>query len=304
MKLVIASVLILLILWLFIQGKRDNFQSNSVEIRFLKSSQACNLIKDIDYFQNFTELDLLARRFINENNIIKSYCERFLEFTEKEKKKIRAVLSVLPDNEFFKSWSFAKINSEVENGFPHTHKDTIFLSADTIKDSDKRLLYVLVHEQMHVIQRKNMRLFDKLYTKYLPFKSGKLNIEESFIDKMRLNPDTRLTPEKEYMYKDTDDKYYYLCAVYNLEIPNNLGDVDYIAVECKFDKDSGEFTATNNKVEITTLDNFNNYFRLTGNHYHPNEISAELIGIYYSRVNFEPSSALIDIERWIKENIS
>ena len=77
-------------------------------------------------------------------------------------------------------------------GFPHTHKDTVFLSENTINESDDRLLFVLIHEQMHVMQRKKPELFKILYTKYYPFKTGKLKVQDKYISRIRSNPDMNI----------------------------------------------------------------------------------------------------------------
>ncbi len=277
---------------------------SSKTFKFLTPGEACDLIKDIDYFQNFTETDLLARKFINDpKNITQSYCNKYLKFNKEEKDTIQNVLKKLPDNELFKTWSFAKIDSDVENGYPHTHKDTIFLSKNTINDTPKRLLYVLVHEQMHVMQRKKPELFDKLYTKYYPFKKGKIGLSDKVVKKMRSNPDTRFTPESDYMYIDGDDRLYYLCAVYSQEIPTSLGDVKYIAVNLDHDKEKEIYKGSEDIMDISGIGNFNNFFSIDSNHYHPNEISAEIIGLYYSDKQKEPCQGLIMTEMWIKDNL-
>ena len=277
---------------------------SSKTFKFLTPGEACDLIKDIDYFQNFTEIDLLARKFINDpQNITQSYCNKYLKFNNEEKDTIKNVLKKLPDNELFKTWSFAKIDSDIENGYPHTHKDTIFLSKNTINDTPKRLLYVLVHEQMHVMQRKKPELFDKLYTQYYPFKKGKLGLSDKVVKRMRSNPDTRFTPESDYMYIDGDERLYYLCAVYSEEIPTSLGDVRYIAVNLDHDKENEVYKGSEDIMDISGMANFNNFFSIDSNHYHPNEISAEIIGLYYSDKQKEPCQAIIMTEMWIKDNV-
>ena len=314
MKLVLIlliCIIVLLVLCLVTNKNNENFSNyNSLNkhFTFLSSDEACDLIKDIDYFQNLNKRDILARKYIaNKNTILENYCSGFLDFTESDKKKIKSVLEQLENNELFKSWSFAKIDTEIENGYPHTHKDTIFLSSQTINDTPKILQYILVHEQMHVMQRKKPALFAKLYLEYFPFKSGKLNLESSIVNSMRSNPDTRLVPDNEFIYvNDTDtdtDEYYYLCALYTSEVPSGLGDVDYVAIKLTYDNNTNVYTGTDKIVEIIKLNNYNNFFRLTGNHYHPNEISAELIALHYSNKNEEPSQALIKTGMWIKDNI-
>ena len=93
----------------------------------MKAQEACNIIKDIDYFQNLNQADLDARKFIvDSKGVVKSYCDNYLNFNKEEKEKINNALKKLPDNEFFNKWSFAKMSTTVEDGYPHTHKE-IFL---------------------------------------------------------------------------------------------------------------------------------------------------------------------------------
>ena len=289
MKLVLILILCIFIVLLGIiltNNKHEGFTSKNnknKQIKFLNTDEACKMIKDIDYFHNLTQADLTARKFIKDStNVTESYCNNYLYFNNEEKEKLTKTIQSLPDNELFSKWSFAKMSTSVEDGFPHTHKDTIFLSEYTINEKPDRLLFVLVHEQMHVMQRKKPELFDKLYTKYYPFKKGKLGLSDKVVKKMRSNPDTRFTPESDYMYIDGDDRLYYLCAVYSQEIPTSLGDVKYIAVNLDHDKEKEIYKGSEDIMDISGMSNFNNFFSIDSNHYHPNEISAEIIGLYYS----------------------
>ena len=160
-NMVFVSILILVILIVsigyFISRNRsvENFR-NDISVKFLKKDETCKLIKNIDYFMDLTEADLFARKLISKsNNIFDAYCSGFKNFSNDEKAKLQKVIYSLPKNELLNKFSFAKIGRDIEYGYPHTHKDTIFMSGDTINESIKNLIYVTVHEQMHVMQRKN-----------------------------------------------------------------------------------------------------------------------------------------------------
>jgi hypothetical protein len=310
-NLVLVSILVLVILLVsicyFISFNRsiENF-SNDASVKFLKKNETCNLIKNIDYFVDFTEADLFARKLIsNRNNIFDAYCSGFKNFTKDDKAKLQKVIDSLPKNELLNNFSFAKIGRNIEYGYPHTHKDTIFMSSDTINESLKDLIYVTAHEQMHVMQRKKPELFKKLYLEHLNFKQGSLILDKKYKKLIRSNPDTRLTPENEFLYDNGNGDYYYLNAFFKNNQPDNLGDVDYLGIKCDLTRKDNKnvFTSTDKAIKLKDFSDFSRFFGLTGNHYHPNEISAELIALHYTNRNKEPSPALMKIGRWLRNNI-
>ena len=311
MKLVLILILCIFIVLLGIiitNNKQEGFTSKNnknKQIKFLNTDEACSLIKDIDYFHNLTQSDLTARKFIlDSKNVTESYCHNYLHFNNDEKEKITKTIQSLPDNELFSKWSFAKMSISVEDGFPHTHKDTIFLSEYTINEESDRLLFVLVHEQMHVMQRKKPELFNKLYTKYYPFKRGKLEVLDKYQKRIRSNPDTRYIPDNDYVLKTENGDYFYLCAYYGDKKPKNLGTVLYGAINCEYDSKKNTYKTIDDITSIDNIPDFNEFFNLRNNHYHPNEISAELIAMCYSKSNNESCDALDNTRIWLKENIA
>jgi len=307
-KIVYLLIVISLILLLIIKiiTKKNTLENFDNKIVFLDKKESCNLIKNIDYFMDLTESDLYARKLISKrNNIFNAYCNGFENFTNNEKNKLQTIVNSLPRNELFSRFSFAKIGPNIEYGYPHTHKDTIFMSENTIDRPLKDLIYVIVHEQMHVMQRKKSELFKNLYLDRLKFKQGKLILDNKYKNLIRSNPDTRLVLENEFIYDDGNDNYYYLNAFFRKKQPNNLGDVEYLAIKCELtEKDNKNiFTTTDTTIKLEDFSNFNQFFGLMGNHYHPNEISAELIALHYSNKNNELSPALMIIGSWLKQKV-
>ena len=312
--LLILLIIFIVVLIIFIKiNNKSNYEnfSNNRQIIFLRKNETCSLINNIDYFYDFTEADIYARKLVSKKNaIFETYCDGFKNFTKNDKDKITNAINTIDDNdsdnELLKNFSFAKISRDVEFGYPHTHKDTIFMSHDTIHQNLKDLIYVIVHEQMHVMQRKKPEAFKNLYLNYLNFKQGRLVLGDSFVRLIRSNPDTRFNPDNEFIYDDGDGNYYYLNAFFKANQPDNLGDVEYLAIKCNHSRaQNGNdiFIATSEKTEINSLKNFNRFFNISGNHYHPNEISAELISFYFSNKNKEPSPALMMIDSWIKNKL-
>tara|TARA_B100000989_G_scaffold256181_1_gene205266 strand:+ start:894 stop:1838 length:945 start_codon:yes stop_codon:yes gene_type:complete len=303
---IICIIVIIILFIIYFRCSKENFKINYKTIKFLNKAETCGLIKNIDYFVDLTEPDLFARKLLTKKNSVRdAYCNGFQNFSKNEKLKLTEAVNKLENNELLNTFLFAKIDSDIEYGYPHTHRDTIFMSSDTINQETKDLIYVIVHEQMHVMQRKKPELFRDLYLNYLNFKQGKLILDSSDVNLIRSNPDTRYTPEAEFIYDNGDGNFYYLNAFFTKTQPDNLGDVKYLAIRCIYSKEDNRdvYTATSEKVEINNLKNFNRFFNLFGNQYHPNEISAELISFYYSNKNKETSPALMKIDSWIKKNI-
>ena len=166
--IIISIIFTILMTIIYLRNSKENFKINYKTIKFLNKSETCGLIKNIDYFIDLTEPDLLARKlFTKKNSVRDAYCNGFHNFSKSEKLMLKEAVNKLENNELLNTFSFAKIDSDIEYGYPHTHKDTIFMSSDTINQETKDLIYVIVHEQMHVMQRKKPELFRDLYLNYL-----------------------------------------------------------------------------------------------------------------------------------------
>ena len=216
MKLVILVFLLILI---FLIIKRFKSQDNEgfglipeVTIDFLDKKDACKVLnKSNKYFEYLNKNDLEARNLLSYNasniprpttkEIISYYCNHLLDFTDKEKMKIKMVLNWILRNcpnkfsKYFKNWRIAKFDNSIENGYPHTHKDVVFVSqqfVDEILNSGKTnyIIDTLIHEQVHVLQRKMPEKFEKLYNNYWHFKKvNEITGIESLLDLYRTNPD-------------------------------------------------------------------------------------------------------------------
>jgi hypothetical protein len=117
----------------------------------------------------------------------RQYQAAVLEFTAEEQEALRGfvtrlqpwlreypLLAQLP-------WRFVKVAEHVEGGLPHTRGDAIVLPADTVEDlvrlrarfceteSLARAARLLIHEQLHVLQRREPARFDSLYAEVYGF---------------------------------------------------------------------------------------------------------------------------------------
>lgn len=87
---------------------------------------------------------------------------------------------------------FLKSALKVENNFPHTHYDTIFLF-DTFFDKDAtHRISLLIHEKIHIYQRFFTIPFHKILLDYYKLNVNSLLYTHPDFDKVRMNPDNNL----------------------------------------------------------------------------------------------------------------
>lgn len=122
-----------------------------------------NQYDDIDwdsYFDGFNKTDYLVRGCNSKHECIKLYLKELRMPTEKEKTILNKQCSRI-DAQLVKTfpllasvpWRFLIFETHrVENGFPHTHGNTIILPARIINSSTSTSS-TLLHEKVHVFQR-------------------------------------------------------------------------------------------------------------------------------------------------------
>jgi len=343
MKIVLLIFTLILICLIYRKSlKRDTF-SNIIpksQIEFLSKKQACGVLTNSKkYFEYLNKNDLEARGIIYYNasnisrpttqSIIKHYCDNVLEFSDDEKDKMSSILNWiyrhLPNKKmvnYFKVWKLAKLDNKIENGYPHTHGDVIFVSqqfVDNIMDDYKTPLDIpnipnivdtLIHEKVHVLQRKYPDKFHNLYTKYWNFKKVKeIQNIDNYLDLYRTNPDGL-------------DVYYvfgnkiWLGCFYKKAAHKRMDMVYYYAVPVKpLDNSNNEIYTLDDKQEIekiTSNTEFSNFFDgIYNNYYHPNELAAEAIAKYLTYEmninrsdNYNKNSpAITKMETWINSEL-
>ena len=78
-----------------------------------------------------------------------------------------------------------------------------------------------------------------------------------------------------------NNKSYWLGAVFNSYKPSSLGDVSNIICNLEV-SENGMYLKYTSKEQITNSSIFKKYFgNLTNNNYHPNEIVAEYMSLFY-----------------------
>ena len=288
-----------------------------LQIAFISSRDACiELRTDIPYFLKMNIKDIIVK-----GNTIRN-CNLLEDWTKEEKDAIRLIIQYAQQTKkcafgfqrkiISTPWIFIKVSSLVENGFPHTHKDVIYLPSNfvttlvnhiknhSVKYAYENLGHVLVHEKTHVWQRIEPELFKSFY-KLLNFE--KLKFSETTLEWLRKN--TRTNPDGmdlEWGYKNKSGKYYTFASLWNKN-PNDLSDIKNVAIPLTPNKTHSEWKIAekDNKkiIPITELSSWNTIIGLTSNHYHPNEISAE--GISRFTLNDKQRIPIdIKIEAWLE----
>ena len=268
------------------------------------------------YFNYMNQTNILARKFTKLEEMKDKYkCDGIQPLSETEKKYIinsieLAIRSLKTNNTnlynylyywrmFFK---LAKASSWLENGMPHTHEDLIILPSSFFNNNFQ--LPTFIHEITHIHQRKYPQDWDELIWK-LGFQH--YNLTDSKLDNIlirnRVNPDGL---DYNYLWKNpTTGKYYWIGAIFSSITPTSLTDnIQYVACEM-MQNNAGLFIFSGNIIDLNMFNDFNNYFGISNNHYHPNEIIAEYMTYYYnnsniSNIGYEIFTKYMDKYIWIK----
>jgi len=266
------------------------------------------------------------------------------DFTPREKQCIsfvtKKVIGILQENKISlmvdHPWRFIKIEDWLCGGFAHTRGTYIILSQKHIdhlskewsnhmtKEDEKALVKklggLLVHEQMHSLQRTFKSRFAQLYTKHWNFEHAIiLNNDEILVDQVS-NPDA---PIAEWLIPNPvkNDSYYWLRTLLKKGSGVPIMGKDFVDKVFSIEKVNGQYSikndATGNLIH-TTIDGipfYKNSFPTSRGLDHPNEISAYLFSDYFQALaeKSEPfgkatteasknSTAFVEwINNWMKE---
>lgn len=231
----LLCILIIFLASIFYSYRIEQFNSyydSFLPIFFFKNDELYNeLINDNDnYYEKFSIYDMRARN-INKIDDYYSKINRSVDnFTEEDKEKI--INNINAVNDFFDSyktvgfdgkkinqipWKIGKVKGKLyEDGLPHTRSDIIILPDKYIQKNDTDLAKLLIHEKVHIYQKK----YPEDVQEYLNHHNIKqyLTLSEQF-SKKRANP-------------DLDDKIYYDDKIiyytnYNNEYPESIQDITY-----------------------------------------------------------------------------
>ena len=250
-------------------------------IIFLSKENTRDIYKRSNYIHSFNKYDIQARN-LKTQDPVEWYSKRAMNFTLSEREKlIQAITDIKTQARKKKlhrwrfltnlTWKLAKVSDEVDFGFPHTHEDTIFLPENFINmPLNDYFIQTLVHEMTHVWQRKMPLEFENLYTNYWDFnKTNRVCGTEEYLRKTRTNPDIS------HIFYIFQEKLLPL-SVYNTETLSTefIG----IPVELNNKPDGGyKVKSGETPVSLNQIQEYRDFFEISNNHYHPDELSAELI---------------------------
>jgi len=273
---IILLIIILVGIWYILYIRSKNYQKSKetydlkpkiimeqykFNINFVSKSYIEQIIDDSNYFDRMNNINLLVRNVNSIPAYIKLYKDSVKDFSENEKiiltelcnsvdkyiRKSKKILNI--------EWKFAKVSSDIENGWPHTLGDVIILSPDFfIIKSPTQQLTTLLHEKIHVYQRLFPIETNKLFEKW----NFKPALKFDNVQMARNNPDIN-----DLVYAK-DDKIF--VQLYNSKTPNDIGDSQpYIYNED--DKDH-PINISQKDLDIS---------KMASQYEHPNEIMATVI---------------------------
>ena len=198
-------------------------------------------------------------------------------------------------------WRFIKIQNWLCGGFAHTRGTYIILSQayldrlstdwsdNMTEESELKLVTslggLLVHEQMHSLQRTFKSKFKKLYSENWNFINQQIKDEQEIIKDQVSNPDA---PIAEWLIPDPEirDRFYWIRTLItkNIEIPELGKDFVDVAFDIFKDKENYSLIKLNNTISsrpLSELDFYTNSFPVKRGLDHPNEISAYMFSDFF-----------------------
>jgi hypothetical protein len=228
-------------------------------------------LRHTHYLTHFNEVDISSRDLppLNNTDLVAHYMDHMIIpnathiiMLNKMIDTIYNELRVENRKRFLRTiWKFA-IFSGLENNFPHTHHDIIFIPMKLINmNLNNRMTFV--HEKVHIHQKQFPQLYENLYKHYWHFKKIDNGLVADLPFKLRSNPDV-LENNWLFTYKGAN----IIMLVKYRDNAKNITDVDYIG----YNIDTKDYKPLKDIPQYT---DFFGTFNL--NYYHPYEIIAEMI---------------------------
>ena len=280
-------------------------------IQFLKKSEGETAILDETFEPYFSQLQVKEiSTFVQEKapqNIDSArafaknkFSSAVIDFSEREKEILSFVVKKtnkwLLKNELNSManhpWRFIKVQNWLCGGFAHTRGTYIILSqvyldrlskewsTDMDKESESKLILslggLLVHEQMHSLQRTFKSKFEKLYSKDWGFLKNKMPNEIEITRDQVSNPDA---PIAEWLIPDPnlEKKFYWVRTLItkDIEIPVMGKDFEDVVFEIEKKDNTYSIVKINNVIAskpLSELDFYTQSFPIKRGLDHPNEI--------------------------------
>jgi hypothetical protein len=290
--ILIFLLIILLLTYLNFDKINESFENKVIQLELIDSKTASEKIRNVKTFDKYNSLDKKLRKIKKNENIYNHYIKNLSNWNSSEIDLFNwlknGLIKMTPKKYLFlyDNIFIAKYNDEIEMGFPHTHDDTIFFTSmfvneilpfytkNNIEQCIKRVGSVIIHETVHIWQRRDPEFFNKLFEQWKFTKYQKIYNFSKLRKKNRYNPDG---VNLKWSWKLSTNDEIIPMAVYS-KGATNISHVNLIGVRLE---KIGSIPIIPPIIDFDKLNNISEYYKffgnLHGNNYHPNELSAEII---------------------------
>ena len=279
------TIIIIIIILVYLIYLLNIFSTRIIKttcIKYLTFDEFTSVTKLSDFFNNMNTYDLKVRKNNNKNEYLKRYQSGYEPFTIKQKNILLYIVNIVNNNinkyTNFKNikWIFVKINTNLENSFPHTIENVIVLSNDFFNDSINNQINTIIHEKVHIYQRMYPDYINILYTKW-GFKKTDFTLNNN-----RNNPDIK------YYYSYNNNL---LIQLYNNN-PYELYDSNTYLINLE---NNDKILINNNIIKQYDLPNI-----IINKLEHPNEIMAEIVSLYLTNSYNNNDKWIQILKKWME----
>ena len=190
-------------------------------------------------------------------------------------------------------WCFIKVNGTIEGGLPHTRGECIVLAEGVLQslakahakarfDQPSGVWLLLLHEQTHVLQRRNPALFAALYSDVYGFRQVEVLPPDWLRLRRVINPDA---PRVEWIYPIGKDaaRHWVLPDIELLELDHPQMPADFKVVALGVHALEGRRWALDDvampatQPDLEGVAEYVDAFPVKGEAFHPNEIAAQMM---------------------------
>lgn len=281
-NLYIIFIIIGLCIVLYGVSSLEHFRNNDIEysITYPSIDEIKEKLTSRQYF-NFLKLtDAQARNIkLSYSDFQQKYSSCIIPITDEEKVKFNAFYKSIVDSIpvgkrhlfLIPNMKVAQI-SGIENDFPHTHNDIIFLNKSFFSSSPSAKTFI--HEIVHIRQREDPTMYDSLFSDWgfqsISLDYMKQKLPNDIVSRIRINPDEL----PDYRFWVWRLEIIPLVIYSSFEV-KNINDVKYIAID---------WNKNDTYTNLANVPEYSEYFKISINHYHPNEILAEYYSLYYLEI--------------------
>lgn len=221
-KLIILVLFIILAIYLF----KYLFNNSSSSIQYVSNRYMQNTINKSVYFNKMSRLDLIARKSGSSEDYKKKYYNSLIAFNNADKSKLEKCIKNIDHkirkykNVYGIDWKFAKVSNDIELGYPHTLEDVIVLTPKFFELPEDQMKITLLHEKIHIYQRKYPLETEELILNVLEYKIKSVNSD--ILELARNNPDIN------NLNYGKDD--YVILQIYNSFSPKDISDSRVVKV--------------------------------------------------------------------------